>query len=127
VVDAQLVVEAERSAPRAARHWVMRAIAEAGIGGSTNQVVELLTGELVANAVVHGPADRPVTVRVRIDGNAVRVLVSDSGGGVPVVEHPEPTAPSGRGLALVETLSSDWGTMSRPDGKTVWFEVLADD
>jgi serine/threonine-protein kinase RsbW len=127
VVDAQLVVEAERSAPRAARHWVMRAVAEAGVGGSVNQVVELLTGELVANAVVHGPSDRSVTVRVRIDGPTVRVLVSDAGGGVPVVEHPEPTAPSGRGLALVEALSSDWGTMSRPDGKTVWFEVVADD
>jgi anti-sigma regulatory factor (Ser/Thr protein kinase) len=127
VVDAQLVVEAERSAPRAARHWVMRALAEAGIGGSTNQVIELLTGELVANAVVHGPADRSVTVRVRIDGPAIRVLVSDAGGGVPVVEHPEPTAPSGRGLALVEALSHEWGTLSRPDGKTVWFEVLADE
>ncbi|WP_426594212.1 ATP-binding protein [Cellulomonas sp. McL0617] len=127
VVDAQLVVEAERSAPRTARHWVMRAIAEAGVGGSANQVVELLTGELVANAVVHGPPDRSVTVRVRIDATVVRVMVSDAGGGVPTVGHPEPTAPSGRGLALVEALSSDWGTLGRPDGKTVWFEVPADD
>ncbi len=127
MVDAQLVVEAERSAPRAARHWVMRAVAEAGIGGSTNQVVELLTGELVANAVVHGPSDQSVTVRVRIDGHVVQVFVSDAGGGVPTVRHPEPTAPSGRGLALVEALSSDWGTTNRPDGKTVWFEVHADE
>jgi hypothetical protein len=64
---------------------------------------------------------------VRIDGPVVRVLVSDAGGGVPTVGHPEPTAPSGRGLALVEALSTDWGTDSRPDGKTVWFEVHAED
>lgn len=104
----------------------MRAVAEAGIGGSANQVVELLTGEIVANAVVHGPPDSAVTVCVRIDGPLVRVLVSDSGGGVPKVGHPTPTAPSGRGLALVEALSTEWGTLSRSDGKTVWFEVHAD-
>ncbi len=127
MVDAQLEVQAERSAPRAVRHWVMRAIADAGIGGSANQVVELLTGELVSNAVVHGPTDGTVTVRVRVDRSVVRVLVSDSGGGTPTVGHPEPTAASGRGLALVEALSSDWGTSSRPGGKTVWFEVHADD
>ena len=127
MVDAQLEVPAERSAPRAVRHWVMRAIADAGIGGSANQVVELLTGELVSNAVVHGPTDGTVTVRVRVDRSVVRVLVSDSGGGTPTVGHPEPTAASGRGLALVEALSSDSGTSSRPGGKTVWFEVHADD
>ena len=104
----------------------MRAAAAAGIGGAANQVVELLTGELVANAVVHGPPDGAVTVRVRIDGPVVRVMVSDGGGGVPVVGHPEPTAPSGRGLALVEALSSDWGTHIVPGGKTVWFEVHGD-
>ena len=46
---------------------------------------------------------------------------------VPTVGHPEPTAPSGRGLALVEALSSDWGTQNRPGGKTVWFEVRTDE
>ena len=127
MVDAELVLESERSAPRAARHWVMRAIAEAGIGGASNQVVELLTGELVSNAVVHGPTGGTVTVQVQIDGTVVRVLVSDTGGGVPTVGHPEPTAPSGRGLALVEALSSSWGTQKRADGKTVWFEVQSDD
>ena len=105
----------------------MRAVAEAGIGGASNQVVELLTGELVSNAVVHGPVDGTVTVQVQIDGTVVRVLVSDTGGGVPTVGHPEPTAPSGRGLALVEALSSAWGTQKRAGGKTVWFEVQTDD
>jgi serine/threonine-protein kinase RsbW len=123
VVDGELVVQAERSAPRAARHWVMRTIAAAGVGGASNQVVELLTGELVSNAVVHGPEAAAVRIHVRIDGDVVRVGVRDTGGGTPTVGHPEPTAPSGRGLALVEALSSDWGIQSHPDGKTVWFEV----
>jgi len=123
VIDDELVLVAERSAPRTARHWVMRAVGEAGIGGMSNQVVELLTGELVSNAVVHGPAGGSVHVRVRIDREDVRVEVTDEGGGAPRAGHPEPTAPSGRGLALVEALSSDWGTRAVPGGKTVWFEV----
>ena len=86
-------------------------------------MVELLTGELVSNAVVHGPEAGVVRIEVRIDGETVRVGVRDSGGGTPTVGHPEPTAPSGRGLALVEALSSDWGTQTHRDGKTVWFEV----
>ena len=120
-------MEAGRSAPRAARHWVMRTIAEAGIGGAPNQVVELLTGELVSNAVVHGPDAAEVRIQVRIDGAKVRIGVRDTGGGTPTVGHPEPTAPSGRGLALVEALSSGWGTQVHPDGKTVWFEVHSDE
>ena len=91
------------------------------------QVVVLLASELVSNAVVHGPEAGAVRIHVRIDGATVRVGVRDSGGGTPTVGHPEPTAPSGRGLALVEALSSDWGIQSHPDGKTVWFEVLSDE
>lgn len=126
-VDRELVVEAGRTAPRAARHWVMRTIAEAGIGGASNQVIELLTGELVSNAVVHGPEAAQIRVQLHIDGQDVRVGVRDTGGGTPTVGHPEPTAPSGRGLALVEALSSDWGTRLHDDGKTVWFEVRGDE
>lgn len=128
LLDDELVVVAERSAPRAARHWVMRAIAGAGVGGASNQVIELLTGELVSNAVVHGPAGEPVRVAVRVDGPVVRVAVSDRGGGTPRVRHAEPTAPSGRGMALVEALSTVWGSARMPDGgTTVWFEVDTDE
>lgn len=127
-VDDELTLRAERHAPRLARHWVMRAIAAEGVVGSHNQVIELLTGELVSNAVVHGPADAQVLVGLRIDRRTVRVSVRDTGQSRPRVRHPEPTAPSGRGLALVEALSSAWGTATHPDGgKTVWFDVELDD
>ncbi len=123
-MDDELALPAERHAPRQARHWVMRTVAAEGVVGPSNQVIELLTGELVSNAVVHGPVDGQVRVGLRIEGHTVRVSVRDSGGGRPRVRHPEPTAPNGRGLALVEALSSAWGTSTHPDGgKTVWFDV----
>lgn len=127
LLDDELVVIAERSASRQARHWVMRSVAGVGVGGAANQVIELLAGELVSNAVVHGPAGEPVHVAVRVDGPLVRVAVTDRGGGTPRVRHPEPTAPSGRGMALVEALSTAWGSARQPDGgTTVWFEVDTD-
>ncbi|WP_249670748.1 MULTISPECIES: ATP-binding protein [Cellulomonas] len=128
MLDDELVLTAERSAPRHARHWVMRAVAGAGVGGASNQVIELLAGELVSNAVIHGPADEPVRVAVRVDGGVVRVAVTDRGGGVPRVRHPEPTEPNGRGMALVDALSTAWGSARLADGgTTVWFEVDTDD
>jgi len=129
-LDEELVLRAERTASRTARHWVMRTVADAGVGGSANQVVELLTAELVSNAVVHGPEGGAVRVGVRVANGTVRVDVGDEGGGSPRVRHPEPTATSGRGLALVEALSSSWGTQPRGphgQGKVVWFEVRVDE
>ena len=127
LLDDEVVLTAERSAPRQARHWVMRAVADAGVGGASNQVIELLAGELVSNAVVHGPAGEPVRVAVRVDGSVVRVAVTDLGGGVPRVRHPGPTEASGRGMALVDALSTAWGSAQTPGGgTTVWFEVDTD-
>ncbi|HWJ85115.1 MAG TPA: ATP-binding protein [Cellulomonas sp.] len=121
--DDELVVAAEPRAPRAVRQWVMRTIAELGVTGAANQVVELLTAELVSNAVVHGPAGAVVRVRLRVAGPLVRIEVTDAGHGRPAVRHPEPTAPSGRGLALVEALAQSWGTTADADGTSVWFQV----
>ena len=123
-MEDELALRAERHAPRAARHWVMRSVAAEGVVGSSNQVIELLTGELVSNAVQHGPAGGDVRVGVRVDGAMVRVSVRDEGTGRPRLARPDVAATSGRGLVLVEALSSAWGTVDHADGgKTVWFEV----
>ena len=51
----------------------MNELAAEGVFGAENQVVELLTGELVANAVLHGPSDGVVRVRAWRAGDTVRV------------------------------------------------------
>lgn len=122
-VHEELEIEAAPVSARTARHWVMQIAASAGIGGAANQIAELLTGELVANTVVHGPAGAPVTVRVDIQADVLRVEVEDQGGGQPVLRRTEPTAAHGRGLALVDALSSSWGTTHEAGRTTVWFEV----
>lgn len=95
---------------------------------------ELIVSELVTNAVRHGSRSGPVwhTVR-RIPGKVldeVRLEVGDSGtrswGDAGRSDVDEPVGDeadlscSGRGLLLVETLSSDWGVCRLPHGHVVW-------
>jgi len=127
----ELRLPALTSSARLARHWVMNTLAADGVFGADNQVIELLTGELVANAALHGPRGGLVRVRATHTGHAVRVEVRDDGLAEPMVQHPEPTALRGRGLALVEVLAADWGVVrhaheGKRTGKTVWFSVQLD-
>jgi anti-sigma regulatory factor (Ser/Thr protein kinase) len=127
--DAQeeLVLPPQRSSARLARHWVVHVVAASGVTGSQNQVVELLTAEVVANAAVHGPQDGTIRVRAWTDARHVYVSVSDDSATSPIVRHPEPADPSGRGMALVQALADDWGVEVGPAGKTVWFSLELQD
>lgn len=83
--------------------------------------VTLLVSELVTNSILH--AGSPAEVAVVLKTDALRIEVSDHGEGLPVPRDAGSDATSGRGLALVDSLSSSWGVDSGEGGKTVWFEV----
>lgn len=83
--------------------------------------VEVLTGEVVANAVTHTGAT--CTVCVRWTGTRVRVEVTDADPRPLTPSVPGPDAETGRGLQLVEALATAWGYVTVPAGKVVWFEV----
>ena len=87
------------------------------------EVTELLTSELVSNVVRH--VGSPMTVRAFRQPSRIRVEVDDTSPQPPILEHPAPRDPNGRGILLVDTLADDWGTEIRDDGKTVWFEIDA--
>lgn len=123
-----IVLPGQRQSVAVGRHWVVRTAAERGITGMANQVLELLSSELLANAVLHGPDDGPIGVQLRHTTEVVRVSVSDGNHRSPVVLHNEPEAPNGRGMAIVEAMSSRWGIETHEDGsKTVWYELDLDD
>ena len=110
--DHELTLRAEPAAPRVARHWVMRVVAAAGIGGSINQLIEVLTAELVSDAVRLADEDSQVRVRLRI---------CDSGRGMPddVAERAfEPfytTKGSGEGTGL--GLATVYGIVTQAGGE----------
>ena len=82
---------------------------------------QLLTTELVNNAVVHAHSDVVLTVHRR--ERSVHFEVSDRGQGALRRTSPAPVDTNGRGLLLVEMLSADWGTAVNGEIKTVWFEL----
>jgi anti-sigma regulatory factor (Ser/Thr protein kinase) len=86
---------------------------------------ELVLTELVANAVSH--AGTEITIRLATLAGApggVRVEVTDSSTRPVRPRHANLLAESGRGLFLVDTLSSRWGADATTTGKTVWAEIV---
>ena len=89
------------------------------------EVAEVLTSELVTNAVRHGRG--AISLSVVRDERALTVRVADEGAEEPVVRGHDPTALNGRGMQLVDTLAAAWGTapVGGGPGKEVWFTLDA--
>ncbi|MCV2394958.1 ATP-binding protein [Actinotalea sp. M2MS4P-6] len=122
--DASLVLPGHRQSVAVGRHWVVRTAAARGVDGMANQVVELLSSELLSNAVLHGASGQAIGVQVRHTIASVRISVSDAGEHNPVVLDTDPQSINGRGMAIVEAMSTRWGIEPHPEGgKTVWFEL----
>ncbi len=90
------------------------------------EVVEdavLLVSELVTNAVRH--ASPPIILEVMCEtSHALQVRVSDATPQPPSPGRPEAQDEGGRGLAITEILSDEWGVdPNSGDGKTVWFRI----
>lgn len=109
----------------AARTFVLDAAPWVGDGAA--EVVAMVVSEVATNAVVHARTPFAVTVAAGPDHTPLRlrVEVSDTGDGQPVVRHPLPIVPHGRGLQIVEVLAESWGVIPQQPGpgKTVWFEL----
>lgn len=110
----------------AARARVDHILESFGCAGA-NEVASLLASELISNAIRHGNGHITLVVEC-IDSATVRVTVHDEGGGEPRVHRPDPLDPrGGRGLLIVDALSSGWGVDYGGAGKSVWFEVPVED
>lgn len=117
----QVILPCDTTAPRAARAF----LAAACCGGHEAEVVEqaqLLVSELVTNAVRYGAP--PIELQIRCLGeDHLQVRVRDSDPGVPLPREADEEAEGGRGLMLVDLVSSSWGHEVGDDGKTVWFTL----
>jgi len=102
-----------------ARRFVAKALRD--LDPRVREVSVLLTSELVTNALLY--AQGRITVRVRREDDVARVIVRDDSLHPAEPKQVQPEATSGRGLALVDKLSSSWGVDLDDDGKEVWFEV----
>ena len=107
-------------APGDARHWLEGALAELGYTDFHDELM-LLVSELVTNAIRYTGDAVGVTVYVHATG--IWVSVADDGAGRVELRHADVTDVSGRGIELVDKLSTNWGVIAERAGKSVWFEM----
>lgn len=119
----RLRLEPRASSVSTARKFVRRTLTEAGRDDLAD-AAELVTSELVTNALVHAGTHIDVSVDVRPD--SVRVEIADGSPHLPAAREYGATAGTGRGLVMVEEMADTWG-VARHDagrtGKVVWFEI----
>lgn len=106
-----------------ARTALRELLDNADVDRDTRETAVLLATELVTNAVEHGHGDAYLDASV--DAQTIRLEVTDASTVVP-----RPNAgvgrldERGRGLLLIDALASRWGVLPRPNGKTVWCELV---
>lgn len=121
---------------RAARRFVADGLSSWGRSDLQDDAT-LCVSELAGNAALHTMSTF-MHIGVGLHCDVVRVSVEDDGG-VPVQavtprpSFPDPDDPAellledeattGRGLAIVSILASDWGVEKTRAGKRVWFEI----
>ena len=89
--------------------------------GDQADVAYLLLSEVATNALLH--ARSGFDVRVRWDGQRLRIEVVDGSPLRPQRQHHSIGAGTGRGVGLIADLALRWGVDRLEDGKAVWFEV----
>ncbi|MEU8462326.1 ATP-binding protein [Streptomyces sp. NPDC029003] len=114
-----------------ARALVRSALTDTGPAADPD-TAELLTAELVANAVEHTTGGTPIELVVELLANGCQVEVHDGDPRPPGDlttrrddTPPDPWQEHGRGLLLIRALSSACGHRRTERGKAVWFTLSA--
>jgi anti-sigma regulatory factor (Ser/Thr protein kinase) len=118
-IDLELELPGTRGVASAARRAIRRVCADRVDAVSLSDA-ELMTSELATNAHLH--SQDPITLRVWLNEDRLLVEVIDQGNGFErTLRHNDFGQVGGRGLEIVDRLSSRWGVH---DGSShVWFEL----
>jgi len=120
---ARLVVDVPSSPDQVstARHAVVAFLVEQGVSSVVVDDLELLTSELVTNAIIHPDATASQVVVVEVEAaDTVVISVSNVGSAaaIPPVDDWQPAPPlavSGRGLGIVKRLCDSVSVEQRGD------------
>ncbi|MBA0053791.1 PAS sensor protein [Streptomyces sp. AJS327] len=107
------------AAPRA-RAFASGVLASWRFPAELRELAVLATSELVANSLQHGTP--PMRLRLRRTDRRLIIEVTDGDDHLPRRRRAEPVDESGRGISIVATIASAWGSRRTPGGKAVWCE-----
>jgi anti-sigma regulatory factor (Ser/Thr protein kinase) len=108
------------SASLLGRRFVVAALSALGLDEHA-ETATLLASELVTNALLH--ANGPYRIGVESGEGVLRIGVTDATTDGPQIGEASDEATSGRGIRLIDSLTSRWGVHLNEGGKTVWFEI----
>lgn len=118
----QFIPPSDPDALSAARHMIRSAVRSWGAGERADEI-ELVSDELITNALLHTDGPAAVTIRpLSGPGRRLRVEVEDRSSALPHRREPGEAGVSGRGLLLVDQLADLWGVEPRGNDKCVWAE-----
>ena len=120
-IEATILLPGDVTTPAAARRFVRAALESVEADAVVIETAELLTDELVTNAIVHAHSKSYLFIRAA--QGVVRVEVTDPDDRLPSIAASDTEALGGRGLVIVNGLASAWGVEPAGAGKTVWFEL----
>jgi anti-sigma regulatory factor (Ser/Thr protein kinase) len=101
-----------------ARAFVLQHLVDHRLNNLADRV-RLVASELASNALVH--AQTAFSITLAADDHAVVLTVRDDSPSRPVQRAVQATGASGRGLGIVELMSTEWGVDERDaDSKSVW-------
>jgi anti-sigma regulatory factor (Ser/Thr protein kinase) len=121
-IEATTLLPGDVTTPAAARRFVRSALESVEADPVVIETAELLTTELVTNAIVHAGCTSHLFIRAA--RGVVRVEITDPDDRLPSMAAPDTDALGGRGLIIVNGLASAWGVEPTiGGGKTVWFEL----
>lgn len=118
---AVVLVPAELTSPRAARRFVTATLESWGLGALRGEA-ELVVSELVTNVVMHARSPAQVVVG-QLDADAVRLEVKDWGHGDLVARRGGMRDHDGRGLRLVDGITTRWGSSTHLGERSVWCDL----
>lgn len=106
------------------RHQLAARCIDAGISERQSQTVELLAAEMLSNAVRHG-SGKQMSFRLLRGEGRVRVEVYSEGPEFNAEpREAKASATSGRGLAIIDAMATEWGISSHEGSQRAWFELL---
>ena len=124
VRSAGLSLPHEVSAVRTARNALERYLYAHDVEADPRHDARLVLSELISNAIRHAPPTTSggLTVNWGVDERNIYIEVTDGRGPTEPqqVSQAHPEAIGGRGLAIVDTLTSSWGVHHDTGDRTVY-------
>lgn len=120
MAQSEFAVPAGPRGVAASRHFTRKCLRDWSLDPLVDSAM-LLVSEAVTNVLLH--AGSQASLLLDSSATRLRVEVRDSSSELPVMRGRGARATNGRGLVLIDSLSSGWGAEPEGEGKVVWFEL----